>query len=120
MSQIMWRETNRTKRLEGRVVVIPVPVKHFRRVWCPSFRQEERRVRSNVDESVPTFWIMERPHLLKIRVERLLNARVMGKVDRFDFTPITAFVHDLRLASNPLVLVAAHRHEGHFVNPGSS
>jgi hypothetical protein len=63
---------------------------------------------------------MEWSHLLKIRVECLLNARVVGKVDGFDFPPIAAFVHDLCLSSNPLVLISSNCHEGNFVKPGSS
>src|SRR6266487_298737 len=63
---------------------------------------------------------MEWSHLLKIRVECLLNARVVGKVDGFDFASIAALVHDLRLASNPLVLIPSDCHEGNFVKPGSS
>jgi hypothetical protein len=73
---------------------------------------------ANVCETRASVWIMKRSHVLKVHAQRLLNVRVLLKVDRFDLASITAFVHHLRLASNSLVLIATHRHQDDLMEPG--
>src|SRR5260370_18413093 len=97
-----------------------MPVKRLQRVRCSSLRQKKWFLGGNIDKSAPSLGIMQRTHLLKILVECLLDTRVVGKVDCFDLAAITAFVHDLRLASNSLVLVTTHRPESNLMNPGPS
>lgn len=73
---------------------------------------------ANVCQTPLFLGVIQGAHLLQILIESPLDARVVSEVDCFDLAPIAPFVHDLRLASDSLVLIAAYGHECHFMKPG--
>src|SRR5215469_13396729 len=62
---------------------------------------------------------MQGTDLINVSRQSLLDLGVMTKVDRFDFKPITAFVHDLGLTCDASIPVASYCYRYDLMQSGS-
>ena len=62
----------------------------------------------DIFEDAAPVWIMQWTHLFKVSGKRLLNSRVVPKVNRLDLTSETALVDRIRLPGNSVIAIASN------------